>query len=228
MNLTIKSRRVGDTVVVKCSGRVVAGDEAQSLHSHVRNLFDEGNEIVLHLGEVSFVDSSGMGTIMRLLANARGKGGDLKLCAVGGLVQKTLQLTNLLSVLEIYESEEQAIAAFYARGRALKTESDDGKPRVLCVDDSIDVLAYLREVLRGAGYKPLTTANLHDALILMRAAKVDLVVLGNKFSSDSNQSLFKKVNTSVPMIPLEDEFCRQDATQAGQAVVDRVRASLKR
>src|SRR5947208_416854 len=100
MDLKINSRRVGDTVVVKCSGRVVAGDEAQSLHSHVRTLFNEGSEIVLHLGEVSFVDSSGMGTIMRLLANTRGSGGDLKLCAVGTLVHKTLQLTSLLSVLE--------------------------------------------------------------------------------------------------------------------------------
>src|SRR5581483_9476063 len=167
--------------------------------------------------------SSGMGTLVRLFSNARSKGGDIKLCALAELVRRIFQLTNLLSVFEIYDSEEQAIAAFYRRQRTARTNSDDGRPRILCVDDSVDVLAYLREILRGAGYQPLTSANMHDALILMRAAKVDLLVLGTKFSTAANQAAFTKINASVPLVSLEHEFSRQDAAQAGQKVMQEIR-----
>jgi CheY-like chemotaxis protein len=163
---------------------------------------------------------------VRLLSNARSKGGDIKLCALGNVVRQTLQLTNLSSVFEAYDSEEQAIAAFCRRSRAANTDMDDRRPRVLCVDDSVDVLAYLREILRGAGYKPLTTANLHAALILMRAAKVDLLVLGTKFSSEPNQALFAKVNASVPFVSLEHEFSRRDAAEAGQKIMQEIRSRL--
>ena len=226
MNLSLSSRRVGDVVVMKCIGRIVAGEEAQSLQTRLHALLDEGSEFVLHLGAVTFIDSSGMGTLVRLLSNARSKGGDLKLCALDSLVRKAFQLTNLLSVFETYDNDEQAVAAFYRRPRAAKKDSEDGLPRVLCVDDSLDVLAYLREILRAAGYKPLTTANMHDALILMRAAKVDLLVLGTKFSSDANQKNFQGVNASIPRIPLHHEFSRQDAAEAGQKIVQEIRSRL--
>jgi len=226
MNLSLSSRRVGDVVVVKCSGRIIVGDEAQALSDRLKALLDEGSEFVLDLADVTFIDSSGMGTLVRLLSNARSKGGDLKLCAMKDLIRQAFKLTNLLSVFETYDSEEQAISAFYRRQRAAKSASEDGLPRVLCVDDSIDVLAYLREILRGAGYKPLTTVNMHDALVLMRAAKVDLLVLGTKFSSDTNRAQFAKVNASVPLLPLEHEFSRQDAAEAGQKIMQEIRSRL--
>jgi len=226
MNLSLNSRRIGDVVVLKCSGRVIAGDEAQLLQNRFRALLDEGSDFVFNLGEVNFIDSSGMGTLVRLVSNARSKGGDIKVCALTDLARKTFQLTNLLTVFESYDSEEQAIAAFYGRKRAAKIGSEDGRPRVLCVDESVDVLAYLREILRGAGYKPLTSANMHDALILMRAAKVDLLVLGTKFATDANQAVFAKVNASVPLIPLEHEFSRQDAAEAGQKIMEEIRSRL--
>src|SRR5581483_11893958 len=130
MNLSLDTRRVGDMVVMKCSGRIIAGDEAQLLQNRFRTLLDEGSDFVLNLGEVNFIDSSGMGTLVRLFSNARSKGGDIKLCALAELVRRIFQLTNLLSVFEIYDSEEQAIAAFYRRQRTARRNSDDGRPRI--------------------------------------------------------------------------------------------------
>jgi anti-sigma B factor antagonist len=227
MNLSLSSRRVGDVVVLTCGGRIVAGEEAQLLQTRLHGLLVEGSDFVLHLGEVTFIDSSGMGALVRLLSNSRAKGGDLKICALGDVVRKTFQLTNLLSVFDTYDTDEQAIAAFYRKPRAAKKDSEDGLPRILCVDDSVDVLAYLREILRGAGYKPLTTANMHDALILMRAAKVDMLVLGTKFSSENNQALFHKINASIPQIPLHHEFSRQDAAEAGQKILLEIRSHIE-
>jgi anti-sigma B factor antagonist len=227
MNLSLSSRRVGDVVVLTCGGRIVAGEEAQLLQTRVHGLLAEGSDFVLHLGEVTFIDSSGMGALVRLLSNSRAKGGDLKICALGDVVRKTFQLTNLLSVFDTYDTDEQAIAAFYRKPRAAKKDSEDGLPRILCVDDSVDVLAYLREILRGAGYKPLTTANMHDALILMRAAKVDMLVLGTKFSSENNQALFHKINASIAQILLHHEFSRQDAAEAGQKILREIRSHIE-
>jgi anti-sigma B factor antagonist len=226
MNLLLSSRRVGDVVVMKCTGRIIAGEEAQLVQTRMRTLLDEGSDFVFDLAEVTFIDSSGMGALVRLISNARAKGGDIKMCALPDLVRKSFQLTNLLTVFASYETEEQAITAFYRRPRVIKTGSEDGRQRILCVDESIDVLAYLREILRGAGYKPLTSANMHDALILMRAAKVDLLVLGTKFSTGTNQAAFAKVNPSVPLVPLESEFSRQDAAEAGQKIMREIRSLL--
>jgi anti-anti-sigma factor len=226
MNLILECRRVGDVVVIKCSGRIVAGDEATLLHDRVKQYLVEGCDFVLNLAQVAFMDSSGMGTLVRLVANARNRGGDIKLCNVPDLVRRTFQLTNLTSVFQMHDSEDQAIAAFYNRPASTKPEAEDGRRRVLCVDDSVDVLAYLREVLRAAGYKPLTSANMHDALILVRAASVDLLVLGTKFSTDTNQAAFQKVNASLPTLPLQHEFSRQDAAEAGQTILREIRARL--
>ncbi|MBV9610513.1 MAG: anti-sigma factor antagonist [Acidobacteria bacterium] len=226
MDLSLSSRRVGDVVILNCGGRIVVGEEADALQNRIKALLDEGPAFVLNLENVSFIDSSGMGMMVRLLSNARSKGGDLKLCGVGKFVRQTLQLTNLSSIFETHDTEEQAIAAFYRRSRAATTGAEDGLPRILCVDDSVDVLAYLREILRDAGYKPLTTANMHDALVMMRAAKVDLLVLGTKFASDSNRAAFAKANASVPWIALDHEFSRQEAAEAGQKIVQEIRSRL--
>ena len=147
MPLLMDSRIVGEVLVIKCRGRIIAGSEALSLHDHVRNRIPETPDIVLQLAETAFVDSCGMGTLVRLLFNARAASGDLKLCAIPEPVLNTLRITNLHKLFEAYESEEEAIAACHRRPRRAKGESGRAELRIVCVDDSVDVLAYLSELL---------------------------------------------------------------------------------
>jgi anti-anti-sigma factor len=92
MRMSLETREVGRVTIVRCNGRIVAGSESESLRSHVTWLLRDRRAIVLHLGEVGLIDSSGLGTIVRSLTSTRQVHGDLKLCNVPEHVRKVLEL----------------------------------------------------------------------------------------------------------------------------------------
>ena len=71
MRLSLDTREVGRVTIVRCKGRIVSGGESESLRTHVAWLLRDRRSIVLHLGEVAFVDSSGLGTMVRTLTSTR-------------------------------------------------------------------------------------------------------------------------------------------------------------
>jgi anti-sigma B factor antagonist len=105
VRLSLETRDVGRVTVVQCNGRIVAGGESESLREHVAWLLRDRRSIVLHLGEVGFIDSSGLGTIVRTLTSTRQARGDLKLCNVPEHVRKVLQLSHLTKLFDTHESE---------------------------------------------------------------------------------------------------------------------------
>src|ERR1700758_3207702 len=80
--LSFQSRRVGDITVVTCSGRIVAGAEATALQQHLTDLLHHDPYLILHLGAVDFIDSSGVGLLVRFFSRTQQAGGNLKLCDV--------------------------------------------------------------------------------------------------------------------------------------------------
>ncbi len=225
MPLQLEVRRVGKVTIVKCAGRIVAGDEVDRMQKEISAHLPEYRHFVLHLGDVKFVDSSGLGLLVRLAASTRSARGDLKLCNLSREVAHVLQLTNLNRVLESHGSEADAITALYQRGSDSPTESKQGKT-VVCVDESTNVLAYVREVLRHAGFDPVTTPNVVDARILIKAARPAVVILGPNTSGRQNeksQSL-KDVLQGIPTIMLDGSFSTADAGEAAQHVLTQVRA----
>ena len=100
MQLRLESRPVGEVLIVQCHGRIVAGNEVFTLHSHVGDSIDKHGDVVLQLDQVEFVDSSGLGALVRLFPAARTIGGDLQLSGVPPNNRKMLQLPNLLAQLE--------------------------------------------------------------------------------------------------------------------------------
>jgi CheY-like chemotaxis protein len=179
------------------------------------------------LGEVAFIDSSGLGTLVRLLTSTRRGRGDLKLCNVPQAVDKVLQITNLTTLFDTHPSEEDAVSAFYKRKSTWERAAIAG-PSVLCVDQSADVLAYLRELLRSAGYNVLTNSSLPDSLILMKATRPSLTVLGpNLTASPGTQQAFRAACATVPVVELGSEFSTLDAGQAASDLLERIRARLQ-
>src|ERR1700686_250347 len=166
MQLHLESRPVGDVLVIQCQGRIVGGKEVFTLHSYVGDSFVKYGDVVLQLEQVEFVDSSGLGAMVRLMQAARSKGGDLKLSGVPPKILKTLELTKLLSQFESYDSDEKAITAAYLGSRYSRGKLGDARPRMLCVYDSTDVCTFLREVLCCAGYSGVTAANGFGARVL--------------------------------------------------------------
>src|ERR1700678_2977616 len=96
MQLRLESRPVGDVLIIQCHGRIVAGNEVFTLHSFVGDSIVKYGDVVLQLDQVEFVDSRGLGALVRLMQSARSKGGDLKLSGLPPKIRKTMEMTNLL------------------------------------------------------------------------------------------------------------------------------------
>jgi len=222
--LLLDSREVGRVTIVRCSGRIVAGSESESLRAHVAWLLRDRRSIVLDLGEVGFIDSSGLGTIVRALTSARQTQGDLKLCNVPEFVRRVLEVSRLTAVFDTHESEEKAVAAFYRPGVRAETPAATGRS-VLCLDAHADVLAYLRALLRQAGYDVQTSSRVSDAVLLMRVPHFDLLLAGpDMMPSAERPQPFQNACASLPVIELGSEFSTRDAGEAGAALLGAIEA----
>ena len=222
MPLSLTTREVGKVTIVRCSGRIASG-ETEALHLHVTDLLRDRSEIVLHLGEIVFIDSSGLGMLVRLLTSTRSARGDLKLCQVPEVVNHVLKMTHLITLFDTHESEEQAVLAFYKRQAAPARTPQTGLT-VLCVDQSANVLAYLRELLGRAGYHVLTNNNLRDALILMRATRPGLAILGPSLRGAPGAEQTFRSACPAPVLELGEEFSTLEAGQAASKLLEKIRA----
>ena len=226
MKLVLESRPVGEVLVIQCQGRIVAGNEVLRMHALVGDSIAKYGDIVLQLDQVDFIDSSGLGALMRLLQSARSKKGDLKLCRVPEKIKRTLQLTHLLQQFELYETVEEAITAAYLGSRYSPGKGADPRTRILCVYDSSDVCTFLREVLCSAGYSALTTLNLNDARILLKATKARLVLVSAAMQSlygKPTRQAFQEVDAGVTVLFLDENFASQDPGEAAEKVLNQVR-----
>jgi len=114
-----KSRQVGDVVVIDVSGRITHGEGNVMLREIIRDLVDKGtNRIVLNLNDVHYIDSSGLGELVKTHTTVRNKGGELKLANLNMRVQDLLEVTRLVTVFDIQKSETSAIQSFARTPRA--------------------------------------------------------------------------------------------------------------
>jgi anti-sigma B factor antagonist len=112
MQLKVTTRPKDGVLVVDCSGRIVFGEESSLLRETVKQAVTENNRIVLNLGEVSYIDSGGLGTLVALRVTAQNAGGTIKLTNLTKRVGDVLQVTKLLTVFDVYNSEAEAIESF--------------------------------------------------------------------------------------------------------------------
>ncbi len=113
MNLKIETRVADGVTIVSCHGRIMFGEEATSLRETLKKVL---RHIVLNLAGVTYVDSGGLGTLVGVYSSARAGGADIKLTGLGQRLRDVLQITKLATVFEVYDSEQQAIAAFQRGG----------------------------------------------------------------------------------------------------------------
>jgi anti-sigma B factor antagonist len=228
LRLTLETREVGRVTIVHCTGRIVAGGESEALRAHVAWLLRDRRSIVLHLGDVEFVDSSGLGTLVRILTSTRQAHAELKLCNVPEHLRKVLELSHLTKLFDTHESEEAAVAAFYRPGARTEAPVSTGRS-VLCLDRNADVLAYLRELLRRAGYEVSTSSHRGDALMLMRVTRFDLLLAGPDMTSSSAGALqaFQAACAKLPVIELGTEFSTLDAGEASAGLLQKIESQLK-
>ena len=113
MQLKIDIRTTEGITILECCGRIVFGDETAALREQVKNLVAAGKKrIVINLGAVSYIDSGGLGTLVEVNTTARHGGASIKLANLTRKVGDLLQITKLLTVFDVYDSEEKALQAF--------------------------------------------------------------------------------------------------------------------
>jgi anti-sigma B factor antagonist len=113
MSFTVDSHENQGVTVVTCKGRLILGDELGVLRDKVKDLIPQTHQIVLDLGEVTYIDSSGLGTLVGLYTSGKAADCDIKLANLNKRVKDLLQITKLLTVFEVYEGEAKAVEAFH-------------------------------------------------------------------------------------------------------------------
>lgn len=229
MQLRLEGRPVGEVFVIQCHGRIVTGNEVFTLHSQVGSAIEKYGDAVLQLDNVEFIDSSGLGALMRLMQAARGKGGDVKLCGLTPKVRKVLEMTHLLAQFETYDSIEEAITAAYLGSRYSRGKTGDARPRLLCVYASTDVCAFLREILCNAGFNALTTTAVEDAQILLKATKAKLVVLSERIQYLRGRPIREALREVVPdvrFVMLDENFGSEDPGEAVEKLLNEVNKAV--
>jgi anti-sigma B factor antagonist len=111
--LKMTYREVDGVSVVALDGRIVLGEESNALREKVKSLIAEGKKkIVLNMANVTFIDSAGLGTLVAAHHSAKSQGAALKLAHLGAKFQEVLQITKLLTVFDVYNTEAEAVGSF--------------------------------------------------------------------------------------------------------------------
>jgi anti-sigma B factor antagonist len=227
MQLILRSQDVGEVVVLRCCGRIVAGEEAQFLQAEVQRLTQMTKNVVLQLAEVNYIDSGGLGAIVRLLGVLRAARGNLKLCQVPPFALQILNATNLLTVFHPYASEKDAIEAFSDHPQESQETFGGSVNRIVCLDASLDLLAYVRVLLQRSGYDVFTTQYLSDAVTFAKGARTSLVIFGPGLrSKETAVEKFRQSAPNAKLLHLPFDFSTSEADQAGLELVNRVRSLL--
>ena len=111
--LNISERHVGDVTILDMDGKITIGEGSVALRTAIRRLLEEGKkQILLNLAKVGYIDSSGIGELVSSYTAINKEGGELKLLNLTQKLQDLLTITKLLTVFDVYESEEEALASF--------------------------------------------------------------------------------------------------------------------
>jgi anti-sigma B factor antagonist len=113
VSVKMNNRQVGDVTVVDVSGRITLGEGSSELRDAMRDLVAKGNKkILLNLGDVTYIDSSGIGELVSGFTSVSNQGGQLKLLNLTKRVKDLLQITKLYTVFEVHDDEAAAIRSF--------------------------------------------------------------------------------------------------------------------
>lgn len=227
MQLSLQHRQVGYVTVVSCRGRLVSGAEADALIKQIDDLLPTTSRILLHLGGIEYIDSGGLGLLVRCLTRVQNAAGQLSICALSPKVLDVLRITRLDTVLAPHSAEADAIASAHA-------DPDEGwdaaRSLILCTDTSPDVLAYLRGLFKGAGHRVITAENLHDGLILLKTMRPAIVVMGAALHAQRGTASAEEFHRRLPpngLIVLPTGFLSDDAGDAGAALMRDLRLILE-
>jgi anti-sigma B factor antagonist len=113
MSMKLTTREVSGVTIVDLSGKITLGEGGATLRDEVRKLLAKGSKkIVLNLGEVNYIDSSGLGELVSAYTAVKNAGGELKLLNLTSKVRDLLVITKLVTVFDVKDDEAAAVSSF--------------------------------------------------------------------------------------------------------------------
>lgn len=113
MSLKLSSRQVGDVTVVDAAGRITLGEGSSAFRDMTKDLIAKGSrKVLLNLGEITYIDSSGIGELVSSFTTVQNAGGQMKLLNLTKRVKDLLQITKLYTVFEVFDDEASALSSF--------------------------------------------------------------------------------------------------------------------
>ena len=113
MSLKITDSEVDSVSVVELDGRIVMGEENNSLREKLKSLVATGKKkIVLNVGNIKYIDSTGLGTLVAAHFSAKTQGASVRLCHLGKRFHEMMQVTKLLTVFDVYDTQAAAVSSF--------------------------------------------------------------------------------------------------------------------
>jgi anti-sigma B factor antagonist len=115
--MQIHQRSVGDVTIIDLNGKMTLGEGDELLRDKVNSLIAQGQKkLVLNLAEVPYIDSAGLGEIVRTYTTVSRQAGVLKLLALTKRIQDLLAITKLLTIFETFDTEDEAVKSFSSTG----------------------------------------------------------------------------------------------------------------
>ena len=113
MSMKASTRQMGDVTIVDLTGQIKLGEGSSILRDTVKDLLGKGRKkILLNLGNINYIDSSGIGELVSAFTSVRNQGGELKLLHLTKKVHDLLQITKLYTVFHVLDDETVAVTAF--------------------------------------------------------------------------------------------------------------------
>ena len=113
MTVRMTNSEVDGVSVVALDGQIVLGEESNSLREKLKSLIAEGKKkIVLNLANIKYIDSAGVGTLVAAHISAKTQGASVRICHLGRKFHEVLQITTLLTVFDVYDTEVAAVSSF--------------------------------------------------------------------------------------------------------------------
>ena len=202
--LDISTKYSGDTARLTCSGRIFAGLECEELDRTLEKLLREVNNIDLDLQNINFLDSAGIGVLVRTLLRTRIQNKRMRIVALSTPVRKTLEITNLLPQFAYHGQAQTAVR--------------DGL-RVMFVHPSAEVRTFVDALLSHRGALIQTCASLYDARRLMTPDRFDVMVVPAELAPAAAPA-------GITVLELDEDFFSVPAEEAGESLIARLNARV--
>jgi anti-anti-sigma factor len=200
--LELKTEYSGATARLICSGRIVAGAEGEELDSTMQQLLRAVANVHLDLEQVTFLDSSGIGVLVRNLVRARADNKQIRISAMSPQARSTLEITNLLGQFRTTEGTQPRLRAGL---------------RVLFVHPSAEIRTFVSSLLESRGAAVKTCASMYDARMMGVAGSSDLVIV----PAEIDPSALSHPNT----LRLSPSFFDCNAENAADALIAQINSA---